>query len=50
METFSTLLALLEGSSSVTGEFHTQRTGTRGFDVFFDLYLNTYVYGLSKQS
>ena len=35
METFSTLLALCAGISSVTGEFPSQRPVTRGFDVFF---------------
>ena len=39
METFSTLLALSEGS--VTGEFPSQRPMMRSFDVFFDLRLNT---------
>ena len=37
METFSPLLALCAGNSPVTGEFPTQRPGTRIFDVFFDL-------------
>ena len=41
METFSTLLALCEGNSPVTGEFPSQRPVTKkGFDVFFDLRLN----------
>ena len=40
METFSTLLALCVGNSSVTGEFPPQRPVTRSFDVFFDLCLN----------
>ena len=47
METFSVLLALCGGNSSVTGEFHSQRPVTRSFDVFFDLRLNK---RLSKQS
>ena len=37
METFSALLALCAGNSSVTGEFPSQRPMTRSFDVFFDL-------------
>ena len=40
METFSALLALCAGNSSVTGEFPSQRPVTRCFDVFFDLPLN----------
>ena len=47
METFSALLAICAGNSPVTGEFHAQRPGTRSFDVFFDLRLNT---RLNKQS
>ena len=47
METFSALLAFCAGNSPVTGEFPTQRTVTRSFDVFFDLRLNK---RLSKQS
>ena len=39
METFSTLLALCEGKSPVTGESPSQRPVTRSFDVFFDLRL-----------
>ena len=35
METFSALLALCAGSSSVTGEFPAQRPVTRSYDVFF---------------
>ena len=46
-ETFSALLALCEGKSPVTGEFPSQRSVTRSFDVFFDLLLNK---RLSKQS
>ena len=40
METFSALLALCEGSSTVTGEFPSQRPVTRSFDVFFDPRMN----------
>ena len=40
MEIFSTLLAICEGNSPVTGEFSSQRPVTRSFDVFFDLRLN----------
>ena len=40
METFSTLLALCEGNSQVTGKFPSQRPVMRNFDVFFDLRLN----------
>ena len=47
METFSSLLALCEGNSPVTGEFPSQRPVTRSFDVFIDLHLNK---RLSKQS
>ena len=47
METFSKLLAICAGNSSVTGEFPTQRPVTRSFDAFFDLPLNE---RLSKQS
>ena len=47
METFSVLLTLCVGNSPVTGEFPTQKPGTRSFDVFFDLCLNK---RLSKQS
>ena len=46
MKTFSALLALCAGNSSVTGEFPTQRPVTRTFGVFFDLCLNR---RLSKQ-
>ena len=46
MEQFSALLAICV-ETSVTGEFHTQRPVTRGFDVFFDLCLNK---RLGKQS
>ena len=47
METFSALLALCAGNSTVTGEFPTQRPVARSFDVFFDLCLSKRV---SKQS
>ena len=47
METFSALLALSAGSSSVSGEFPSQRPVTQSFDVFFHLCLNK---RLSKQS
>ena len=41
METFSALLGLcVAGNSPVTGEFSSQRTVTRSFDVFLDLRLN----------
>ena len=40
METFSALLVICAGNSSVTGEFPTQRPVTWSFDVFFDLCLN----------
>ena len=40
METFSALLAIRAGNSSVTGEFPAQRPVTRSFDVIFDLRLN----------
>ena len=47
METFSALLAICAGNSPVPGEFPTQRTVTRSFDVYFDLRPNK---RLSKQS
>ena len=47
METFSALLALCAGNSSVTGEFPSQRPVTRSFDISFYLCLNK---RLSKQS
>ena len=47
METFSALLAICAGNSPVSGEFPTQRSVTRSFDVSFDLRLNK---RLSKQS
>ena len=40
METFSGLLAICVGNSSVNGEFPLQRPVTRSFDVFFDPRLN----------
>ena len=40
METFSAILALCEGNSLVTGEFPSQRSVTRSFDIFFYLRLN----------
>ena len=40
METFSALLYLCAGISPVPGEFPSQRSVTRSFDVFFDLSLN----------
>ena len=47
METFSALLAICAGNSSVPVEFPAQRPVTRSFDVLFDLRLNK---RLSKQS
>ena len=47
METFSTLLTICGGNSSITNEFPAQRPVMRSFDVFFDLRLNK---RLSKQS
>ena len=47
METFSALLAICAGNSSVPGEFPAHRPVTRSFDVFFELRLNKQ---LSKQS
>ena len=47
METFSALLALWAGNSSVTDEFPAQRSLTRSFDVLFDQRLNKQ---LRKQS
>ena len=40
MESFSALLAICAGNSPVPGEFPTQSTVTRSFDVFFDLHPN----------
>ena len=47
METVSASLGLCAENPSVTGEFPSQRSVTRSFDVFFDLPLNK---RLSKQS
>ena len=47
MEQFNALLALCAGNSPITGEFPSQRTVPRGFDIFLDLRLNKW---LSKQS
>ena len=47
IEKFSTLLALCEGNTPVTGGFPSQRPVTRSFGVFYDLRLNK---RLSKQS
>ena len=47
METFSALLALCAGNSPVTGDFPSQRSVMRSFDVFFDRRLNK---RLCKQS
>ena len=46
-ETFSALLAISAGNSSVPGVMPAQRPVTRSFDFFFDLCLNKW---LSKQS
>ena len=40
IEIFPALLALCEGNSPVTGEFPSQRSVMRRFDVFFELRLN----------
>ena len=45
--TYSALLALCAGNSTVTDELSSKRPVTRSFDVFFDLRLNK---RLSKQS
>ena len=37
METFSALLVICAGNSPVPGEFPTQMTVTRSFDVYLDL-------------
>ena len=47
MGTFSALLDICAGNSTVTGEFPAQRQVMRSFDVFFDLRLDKC---LSKQS
>ena len=41
METFSALLAICAGNSTVTGEFPAHKPVTRSFDIFFDLRLNS---------
>ena len=46
MKTFSALLAICAGKSTVSGEFPAQRPVTRSFDAFFDRRLNK---RLSKQ-
>ena len=46
MDTFSVLLAICAGNSSLTGDFPSQRPVTRSFDIFFDLSMNK---RLSKQ-
>ena len=46
METFSALLAICAGNSTVAGEFPAQRPVTRSFNVYFYLRLNK---RLSKQ-
>ena len=40
METFSALLALLQGNLPITGGFPSQRPMLRSFDIFFHLPLN----------
>ena len=40
METFSALLSLCAGNSSITGEFPSQRPAARSFEYFFDLSLD----------
>ena len=40
MEIFSALLALCAGKSPVAGEFPSQKTVSRSFDVSYDLRLN----------
>ena len=47
MKTFSAWLSLCAGNSPVNDGFPSQRTATRSFDVFFDLWL---IKRLSKQS
>ena len=47
METFSALLAICAGNSSVTDEFPQQSLVTQTFDIFFELRLNKQ---LRKQS
>ena len=41
MKTFSALLTLYVGNSSVTGEFPSQRPVTQGVAVFFDAHEQT---------
>ena len=43
METFSALLALCEGNSPVTSEFHSQGPLMWSFDVSFDLHLHKWL-------
>ena len=43
METFSALLALCAGNSSVTNEFPLQRPVTQSFDIIFDLRLSKWM-------
>ena len=43
METFSTLLGIFVGNSPVPGEFPAQKSVTRSFDAFFDLWINDWV-------
>ena len=50
MESFSALLAICAGKSTVHGELPAQRPVTRSCDVFFDLRLNQRLSKLSKQS
>ena len=40
METFSALLAIGAGNSPATGEFPSQSSVTRSFDIFLDLRRN----------
>ena len=40
MDTFSALLAICAGNSSVSGELPAERPVTRSFDVFFDMRSN----------
>ena len=47
LETYSALLALCAGNIPVTGEFSSQRSVTRSFEVFFDPHS---IKRLSKQS
>ena len=42
METFSALLAICAGNSSVTGEFPAQKPVTWSFAIFFDLRLKAF--------